>query len=330
MSLRKITLLLLLAACARPAYSGSASAGAALPAAPASSMAPATATSGAVLPSAGVAAALPPTTTPSSQQALLRLSGFTAANSRGFAPVLVIPAKEMPSETYDRIVEDLSIMSRIIEKSLRDGSEQVYGTVGTAYGMYNGADGLYAQTLFLPSDSAGPRVLRSSGGQPRAIYIGGYGVVFSLQVDFPLVPPPETAEPNKTADKTDRVWAAAQRELVNPQAALRMRPAGSQARPYRPEAVENLRSTLLAVLKHASNIRDLEPESWLTILVQGPSTAPDQSQDFSGDQQVGLIGTRPAGRTLLTLRAKKTDIDQLAKGPLEQTEFHKRVQITTY
>jgi hypothetical protein len=327
MSLHKIALLILLAACARPAYSGSASAGEAT-----SASAPSTAPAGmpGSPPSAGVSVAAPATIRPSAQQSLSRLYGAMAANPRAAASVLVIPVKEMTPETYDRIVEDLSIMSRIIEKGLHDASEQGYGLTVTGDGMYGGVAGIYGQPLFLPSDSTGPRILRSSGGRPRAIYIGGYGAIFSLQVDFPLVPPPETPEPNKSTDKADQVWAAAQRELVNPQAAMHLRPGISQGRPYRAEAVENLRSTLIAVLKHASNIRDLEPESWLTILVQGPSTAPDQPQDSTGDQQVNLIGTRTAGRTLLTLRAKKTDIDQLAKGPLEQTEFQKRVQITTY
>jgi hypothetical protein len=189
---------------------------------------------------------------------------------------------------------------------------------------------MYGQTVFLPSDSTGPQILRASGGRPKAIYIGGYGAVFSLQVDFPLVPPPETPEPNKSTDKTDRVWAAAQRELVNPQPTIHLQPDVLQGAPYRVEAVENLRSTLIALLKHATNIRDLEPESWLTILVQGPSAVADPSQDSPGDQQVNPIGAHPTDRTLLTLRAKKADIDQLAKGPLEQTEFQKRVQITTY
>jgi hypothetical protein len=230
----------------------------------------------------------------------------------------------MTPGTYDRIVEDLSIMSRIVEKSLRDGSEQGYGVSVTGGTIYGGAGGVYGQTLFLPSDSTGPRILRSSGGRPKAIYVGGYGAVFSLQVDFPLVPPPETPEPNKSADKTDRVWATAQRELVNPQPTIHLRQPGVlQGTPYRAEAVENLRSTLIALLKHATNFRDLEPESWLTILVQGPSAVADPSQD-------NLIGAHPTGRTLLTLRAKKADIDQLAKGSLEQTEFQKRVQITTY
>ena len=328
MSLHKIALLILLAACARPAYSGSASAGEAIPPS-ASSMAPAAMPSTATLSNR---ASAPATVTirPSAGQSLSRSSSLTSANRRAAAPVLVIPAKEMTPETCDRIVEDLSIMSRIIEKSLRDAAEQGYGLVTRDAGIYSAGGGVYGQTLFLPSDSTGPQILRASGGRPKAIYVGGYGVVFSLQVDFPLVPPPETPEPNKSTDKADRVWVAAQRELVNPQAGIRLRPGVSQGTPYRPEAVENLRSTLIGLLKHATNIRDLEPEAWLTILIQGPSTSADQSQDPSGDQQVSLLGTRPSGRTLLTVRVKKADIDQLAKGPLEQTEFQKRVQITTY
>jgi hypothetical protein len=322
MSLRKITLLLLLAACARPAYSGSASAGGTVPA-------PASSTALPAPPSAGASASTTAAIRPSGGQTFSLLSSLTGANRLAAAPVLVIPAKDMPPETGDRIVEDLSIMSRIIEKSLRDAPEQDYGVVTGGGGAVYGWAGGYGQTPFLLSDSTGPRILRSAGGRPKAIYLGGYGVIFSLQVDFPLVPPPETAEPNKTADKTDRVWAAAQRELLNPPATAHLR-TGAPHMPYRPEAVETLRSTLIAAFKHASNIRDLEAESWLTILVQGPATVADPSQDSSGDPTVNPLGGRPAGRTLLTLRAKKADIDQLAKGSLEQTEFRKRVQITTY
>jgi hypothetical protein len=324
----KFALLALLTAGAQPAYSGSASAGKVGPA-PVASTAPA------AMPSAGPPSGgtLPPAATPirpSAGPPLSRLGSLIGANPRAAAPVLVIPAKEMPPETYDRIVEDLSIMSRIIEKSLRDASEQGYGLAVTADSIYGGAGGIYGQTLFLPSDSTGPRILRASGGQPKAIYIGGYGAVFSLQVGFPLVPPPETPAPNTTAEKGDQVWATAQRELVDPQAALRMRPGAPQGRPYRAEAVESLRSTLIGLLKHATNIRDLEPESWLTILVQGPSIVQDQPHDSPGAQQVNLIGERATGRTLLTLRAKKADIDQHAKGQLDETQFQQRVQITNY
>jgi hypothetical protein len=328
MNLHKIALLILLAACARPAYSGSASAGEATSAS-ASSLAPA-ATPGINQPLGSVSAPTTATTRSSTGQSLPRLSGATGAARQAAAPVLVIPAKEMAPETYDRIVEDLSVMNRILEKSVTDAPE-LYEY--DALRREAGALQMLQLNGYVSSRQRGDRwpwILRASSGRPKPLYIGGYGVVFSLQVDFPLVPPPEAPEPNKSADKTDRVWAAAQRELVNPQPTIHLRPGVLQGAPYRAEAVENLRSTLIALLKHATNIRDLEPESWLTILVQGPSGVADQGQDSSGDQQASLIGARPSGRTLLTLRAKKADIDQLAKGSLEQTEFQKRVQITAY
>jgi len=316
-TLPKITIqsavLIALAACARPAYSGSASAGAAT-SAPAASTAP-----------AGTSAPAAAAIRPSAQQSLARLQNSLAASPRAGAPILVIPAKEMAPETYDRIVEDLSVMSRILEKSVHDGSEETYGFA--AGGLYATGD-TYGHALFLPSDGAGPWILRPSGGRPKALYVGGYGAVFSLRVSFPLVPPPEAPKQDKAAEPTDQVWAAAQRELADPQAAARTRHAGPAGEPYRPETVDNLKNALTGALKHASNIRDLEPESWLTILVQGPATVPEQPQESLSNQLLSMT-TYATGRTLLTLRVKKADIDQSTKGQLDETQFRQRVQIVT-
>jgi hypothetical protein len=259
------------------------------------------------------------------QRYLAALDARTAG-TRGELPVLVIPAKEMDSATYGRIVEDLSIMSRIIEKGVREAMETSYGrSYGAAYG---GGYGRTALNVFLGSESFGPPILRSAGGRPKAIYVGGYGAVFAFEMDLPLVAPPEAAEPNQTSEKKDPVWTAAQRELVNPGTSLAGRLGAPQGRPYRPDAVETLRTTLVSALKHATNIRDLAPESWLTILVQGPSAVASQPQEPLSNQPVELLGgTHTAGRTMLTLRAKKADVDQFAKGQLDETQFRQRVQI---
>ncbi len=278
--------------------------------------------------------ALPPEATPSlssADQMVLRLSRLAADDLRGAVPVLVIPAQEMTPETYDRIVTDLSIMNRIIEKNTR-----TTGDLGRIY---------YGAILAGPDNIATPRILRSSGGRPRPMFIGGYGAVFSLVVDFPLLPPPEAPEPNKVADKIDPTWARAQQELQDPQAALRLQRGTSQGRAYRAEAVETLRSSLIGLLKHATNIRDLGSDAWLTILVQGPvpmaREGPPESALTVGEayeggsryvqrQELMLPGMRSEGRTLLTLRAKKADIDQYAKGQLDDTQFQQRVQIVTH
>ncbi len=323
-TLSKITVLsaslIALATCLPPAYGGSAATASGSPP-PAATAAPAP------------PVALPPVAAPSPSspdQMLLRLSRLTTDELRGAVPVLVIPAQEMTPETYDRIVDDLSIMNRIIEKSTRPMGD---------------AGGIYGAVLARPGDIATPRILRASGGRPKPMFIGGYGAVFSLGVDFPLLPPPEAPEPNQVAEKTDPTWAQAQRELQDPQAALRLQRGPSQGRAYRAEAVEVLRSTLIGLLKHATNIRDLGPEAWLTILVQGPAPtaqagAPDSApaaaaayggvSPYEQHQILVLPGMRSEGRTLLTLRAKKADIDQYAKGQFDDTQFQQRVQIVTH
>ncbi len=325
--LPKITLpsalLIALALCPRPGYSGSASAGSAS-SAPAAATVPTTAPAAAVS-SAGVATPPPAATRAVASQAFSRLYGSLAANTRATTPVLVVPAKEMTAETYDRVVEDLSVMSRIIEKSVHTESEGLYSSLVTT-SLYTKGDS-YGHTLLLPSDGAGPQILRSSGGRPKAIYVGGYGALFSLRMSFPLVPPPEAPKASKAGEQTDQVWAAAQRELADPESAVRSRRAGPAGQPYKAEAVEDLKNTLTAALKHASNIRDLEPESWLMVLVQGPAAVPEQPQDSS--KQALDLTTQTTGGTLLTLRAKKADIDQFAQGRLDETQFRQRVQIVT-
>ncbi len=304
-----------------PSYGGSSSTGLS---ATAPAAAPA-ATSAAVQPTAGTAPAATPATS-YAQRADRLIVATSTLSTRGELPVLVIPTQEMDSATYSRIVEDLSIMSRIIEKGVRETTETSYGApYRAAYGGGYGGPGL---NVFLRSESFGPPILRSSGGRPKAIYVGGCGAVFAFETDLPLVAPPEAAEPNQTSDRKDPVWAAAQRELVNPSTWPAGRPGAPQGKPYRPDAVETLRTTLVSALKHATNIRDLGPESWLTILVQGPSAVASQPQDPLRNQPVDLIGgAHTAGRTMLTLRAKKADIDQFAKGQLDETQFRQRVQI---
>jgi hypothetical protein len=259
-----------------------------------------------------------------------RSTGFPSeigyAASRGGVPVMVIPAQEMEAETFNRIVMDLSVMSRIIEKSIRD-APALYDDM-----MTHEFNDMYGYEMFGQLDDTGLRILRSSKGRPRPMYVGGYGAIFSLEVDFPLVPPPEMPSQEQTAEPADQVWAQAQRELLDPQAATRLQRRAPQAEPYRQEVVEGLKNALIDALKHATNIRDLEAEAWLTILVQGPApTAQGLPADSPDDEPLPpLAGPRSTARTLLTLRARKADIDLYAKGQLDDAQFQQRVQIVTY
>jgi hypothetical protein len=316
-TLRKMTILcsflILLAVFVPTADSASASAGSAATSADIA----------ATQPSAGVVGIAPVASgNPSARE--LAVLNIRTTGTRAAIPVLVIPGKPTDAETSNRIVEDLTVMGRIIEKGVRAAAQEGYGA------MMPG-DPLYGQAFLFGFDGPGPRILRTGDGRPRPMYIGGYGAIFFLQVDFPLVPPPQEPEADKATEKTDQVWAAAQRELADPQAATRTRPGAVPGKPYRAEAVEGLRTALTDLLKHATNIRDLEPESWLTVLVQGPdSTAQGQTQTSAYGQGLVLPSPRASGRALLTLRAKKADIDLYAKGQLDPAQFQQRVQIATH
>ncbi len=266
------------------------------------------------------------TNTPMARRDSLK-DAIAYAASREGVPVVVIPVEEMDAAAVNRIVMDLSVMSRILERGVRELpalNEDV---------MMRELQGIYGDDyLRFGAVRTGPRILRSSNGQPRPMYIGGYGAVFSLQVDFPLVPPPEMTEQDQTAEPADQVWAQAQRELLDPQGATRLQRGAPQAEPYRQEVVEGLKNALIDALKHATNIRDLEAEAWLTILVQGPApTAQGLPADSPNDEPLPpLAGPRSTARTLLTLRARKADIDLYAKGQLDDAQFQQRVQIVTY
>jgi hypothetical protein len=64
-------------------------------------------------------------------------------------------------------------------------------------------------------------------------------------------------------------------------------------------------------MKHATNIRAIEGSEWVALVVRGPEAA-------------------TAGKTTMTLRATKSDVDQYAKGQLSQQQFEQRVQTMTY
>jgi len=75
----------------------------------------------------------------------------------------------------------------------------------------------------------------------------------------------------------------------------------------------------------APTARDSAPEAGAEAGAMYGNASP-----YEQHQILMLPGTRSEGRTLLTLRAKKTDIDQYAKGQLDDTQFRQRVQIVTH
>lgn len=218
--------------------------------------------------------------------------------------VLVVPAREMDIETTEQIIEDLSVMARIIEKNVL----APHGLRPTA-----------SRDIFLGvplRQDAGPHILFPSTGRPKPLYIGGYGAVFFIRVDFPLLPPPEKAQEQPGGSQEDPVWAEARRALLEPGAARTAQPREDPLPPYSRERVNSVQRSLIATMRHAANIRALAPGEGLTLVVQGPGPSP--------------AGTAPGGATVMVLRAAKDDLDLYAGNQLGLVQFEQRVQVMLY
>ncbi len=235
-------------------------------------------------------------------------------------PVLVVPGKPLEAQALGQAVEDLSVMSRIIEKNVLGDD----AGAGGAWGM------IEYRVFNTPGWSVtGPATLFPSMGRAKPMYIGGYGALFFMQVNYPLLPPPETPQEQPAGQPQDSVWAEARRSVLEPQAGVALpQEEGEGVEPYSREQVDALRTAVVATLKHATNIRVLEPADRIAIVVQGPVAVATQG---SSPVATGLaLAAAPAGRTMLTVRTTKADVDQYAKGQLDQKQFEQRVQIVTY
>jgi hypothetical protein len=271
--------------------------------------------------------------------------------------ILVIPGGQIKWEELGTIMEDMNVMSRIFGKRLLEArmiSGGGYGRGGYGGGMYGG--GIYSQhggyggyggygvgTLF------GGDGCRTAEG----IYIDGYGALFLMRVDFPLSAPAERQEEGGPEEPTDRVWDETRRQMYSPEGVRLERRGGRGAarggseKEYDAEKVEELKRTLVKALKHASNIRALEPEQWVVATVMGSGEPRNVSMVVvkrtgsvivsDKDRNVTKVyaGAVPSdvafsSPTVMTIRVKKSDVDAFAAGELDFENFREKVQIFTY
>jgi hypothetical protein len=126
--------------------------------------------------------------------------------------------------------------------------------------------------------------------------------------------------------------------MYEPEEAGRNRSADRPEEKYDAEKVETLKTNLIKTLKHATNIQALKPEQLVILTVIGDrhgSTA-TVTQSFSYGRSTGsrrIIQTAPGDETdsslptVLTICAKKSDIDAFAKGELDYDQFRQRTGI---
>ncbi len=232
------------------------------------------------------------------QEMQARIAQFIAAET-----ALVIPTIETIEKAPDFIqttVKDLNIMCRIFNKELK---------------LSNQVPELYEMVMFNDSfehffNNRG--FLGQEGRGTKGIYLDGYGALFLIQVDFPLMAPPQAEEKEKQIEAPgDPVWRQAEQEIYSPEKLKKKRERRLIQQEYDEEKVKDLKRKLVKSLKHTANIRSLKADESIIISVKGHHSASNPPK-------------------VLIIRVKKSDLDAFTKGELDSDKFGQKVQMLMY
>lgn len=248
---------------------------------------------------------------------------FTSPKHR--RSLVVSPSMSDP-KAIKQIEEDLAIMSRLLTKEVEKERE---------------TDPTRAMGILVSSIGGDTR-------SPGAIYMEGYGVLFTLNVSYPLAPVPEAKVEKKVDSGPDSEWDAARQELFGEGGGSARGLLGhipdseAPAQKYDADKVTALQQTILSNLKHACNIRVLKPDDYVVVAV---TSSPNRSNlkawvtsqvnvAISGDKQLvarsGDSSPGDGGRSTMTLRVKKSELESFSKGKLTLEALTKKASISVY
>jgi len=241
----------------------------------------------------------------------------------GISPrALVIPPADADDEKLTKLDEDLAVMSRIFSKALDKG-----GSRDGAFRVFFGGHG--------------------SPGDFDTLYLDGFGAVFVLAVDYPIVAPAKTAKKGDAGDdEQDKTWEQARRELQrgagagyvpDPNTGMLVFEDGGDddsQRMFDEQRVSELKRKLTGALKHAANLSAVKADESVTVVVFGRSGGRremvwSEAIAMGGPHAVTARPVTEARRQQLTLRVQKADIDAFAKGRLNLEEFTRKVAVST-
>lgn len=325
-------------------------------------------------------------TSSSGRRRVGRSTGYKPAiGPMGGRKVLVVPSGQVKAKELAAITEDMQVMSHILDQRFKE-TRRIQG-VFIDFGDFFGRDNRATE----------------------AIYLQGYGVLFSIEVNFSFSPPPKAQDKQveQQDEQVDSAWEKARRQVFSPGGSQAVADADSPEQDNS-RMVEELKRDLIATLKHAANIRNLQPDEWVILTViggqrhfsmgfgtnfpTGVSTSRSRGSrrgagssggmgGFGGGMGGGgmggggmggggmggygggssgfvvggyggmggmvgagmggmyggmgsmggmFSGTTFSSSTVLTIRAKKSDVDDFAKGGLNFEQFQERVQIFMY
>jgi hypothetical protein len=253
-------------------------------------------------------------------------SGYAVTETYRTTPLESIPPLVIQfSSTNQTLVqdweEDLSVMTHILEDSLQRAANEDLADI----------------RLGIP-------MIVTKNRSVRSMYLEGFGGIFMIKVNFPVVPPSK-AEDEKS-EHSESEWDKALQELHS-----RARQASWMAgnvesgADYDSDQVDTLRKELVHALKNASNFRHLTSSEYVSITVFGSpnsgkkaskttirrkktDAAEALSKEASHDQATRTRSARTG--TVLTLRVKKSDVDAFAKGTVDYDAFEQKVATNSY
>lgn len=244
--------------------------------------------------------------------------GFSGPEARRLA---VIPADAASDEALAESRDDLAVMSTLLSRAAQPDR------------------GRRGDLLLELKD------WKVGGGRDlEALQIDGYGAVFFVGVDYPLVAPAPVEPPaNEPKTVQDNTWEKTRRELLggsasHPDESDSDQPTdeGPPETPFDPDRVRQLEQRLKEALRHASNLRHLGSEDWIIVQVTGRSATPRPGAGagfaFFGGGAGGpaMISGKPPreGTSQMILRVRKSAAENLAAGRSKLEDFVREVKVS--
>jgi hypothetical protein len=238
---------------------------------------------------------------------------------------LVLPGADA-IQNMAGIKEELLIMGKVLEKALQPESERRANPFRLEFGPY----------------AAGGR------NDLDALYLDGYGAVFLLEVDYPLVADPVRREKGVgQAKPKDDAWEKARREVrgeSDPDEPVEVQDPlfrAAETKPFDASRVEALRGRLLVALQQAHNLKCVREGETVTLVVSGPQSGNRTVRRVSNRSAAGSSGTTSwvhevradgAGAqsgSVMTLRVKRSDLEGLRAGRITAEDFAGKVTVSS-
>jgi len=246
-------------------------------------------------------------------------SSYRTGSSSEAIPPLVIQFSSTNQSLVSDWEEDLTVMTHIIEEALQRAADEDLADYKMGIPM-----------LVTPNRSV------------RPMYLEGFGAIFMIKVNFPVVAP--SANDAQKPERTESEWEKARGELYGPRRQTSWMPGNVESgAEYDPDQVDTLKKELIDALRNVSNFRNLKPDEYVSVTVFGSSNTTPKSAKSSRKKKADAVDaagkepatvrvrvSKPGPGTVLTLRVKKSDVDGFANGTIDMAGFEKKIAMNSY